>query len=148
MTDQEEPEMKRLRMSEFLPNGAELHALNAESDRPATAAYVAWALSKWDTAHRVMCLRHLRALCVRYTTQPTPPPPNMTWDLPTEDGPAWAPAPDHWQDYRWDVVATVAAPPSPPQAPAPPSPPQSFWDSIPEQLLNGPPSSDDDDTAE
>ena len=41
----------------------------------------------------------------------------------------WCPCPDPWQ-----------APP--------PSPPQSFWDSIPEQLLNGPPSSDDEDTAE
>ena len=41
----------------------------------------------------------------------------------------WCPCPDPWEA-------------------APPSPPQAFWDSIPEQLLNGPPSSDDEDTAE
>ena len=126
MSDQEEPEMKRMRMSEFLPNGDWNHG---------RTLYVLMALNRllarcgiyppfYYSRRIIVYVRHLRQVgCdVHY------------WD------PCFCPV---RRLRQWN-----AAPPSPTQTSAPPSPPQSFWDSIPEQLLNGPPSSDDDDTAE
>ena len=129
MSDQEEPEMKRLRVSDYHPNGDWNYA---------RTRYVLMVLNRLWGDRGVNTLFYTRRIVVFVReTQPIPCDVHSWLDY----GPCFCPV----QRPRQLVAA---APPSPPQAPAPPSPPQSFWDSIPEQLLNGPPSSDDDDTAE
>ena len=139
MSDQEEPEMKRMRMMcEVWFN-----------DRNARTRYVLMVLNRLWGDRGINTLFYTRRIVVFVReTQPIPCDVHgCLCDVHYYDyGPCFCPVQRPRQlvaDGGWHIT-----PPSPPQAPAPPSPPQSFWDSIPEQLLNGPPSSDDDDTAE
>ena len=114
MSDQEEPEMKRMRMCEFRFN-----------DRNARTLYVLMVLNRLWGDRGINTLFYTRRIVVyvrlvRY----------VSCDV-------------HYYDY-----GQCFCPAPRPLLATPPSPPQSFWDSIPEQLLNGPPSSDDEDTAE
>ena len=112
MTDQEEPEMKRLRVSEF-------------NDPNARTLYVLMVLNRLWGDRGINTLFYTRRIVVyvRWLR-------HVSCDV-------------HYYDY-----GQCFCPVQRPLLATPPSPPQSFWDSIPEQLLNGPPSSDDDDTAE
>ena len=125
MSDQEEPEMKRMRMM------CEVQF----NDRNARTRYVLMVLNRLWGDRGINTIFYTRRIIV-YVRETQP----ISCDV------------HHWLDGYGPCFCPVQrrhiTPPSPPQAPAPPSPPQSFWDSIPEQLLNGPPSSDDDDTAE
>ena len=117
MSDQEEPEMKRMRMM------CEVKF----NDRNARTRYVLMVLNRLWGDRGINTIFYTRRIIV-YVRETQP----ISCDV------------HHWLDGYGPCFCPVQRP----LLATPPSPPQSFWDSIPEQLLNGPPSSDDDDTAE